>query len=297
LETSGHLSIFLVCTAAMWLAFYFRAANKRPLLYGAVLFLLLLPTTLNETKGTLFLLPIALIAPALFDGARVGRMKRALVSVAVLSAFLAIFVPVYDHFMSPKWGYGIIDFFTMEGRVENYMIRADSVDADKAGKMGSWLIASRELAVDPAKFVFGLGIGNVSTSFFGEQYAGAYYAKYGHLGGATIGSLLWEVGWLGVILVYILCLKIFRDAMYVRTNSGLVGTIGLGWMSVILVVVVAFFYKELVRTNTLSYLFWFYSGYIAATAMRMRIAQYSSLSNQHQSSAYDEGHTIIMSRY
>ena len=56
---SSMLSIFLICVVAVLMGMYLRKQITGKAL--AVLFLLLLiPTTINETKGTLVLLPIAL---------------------------------------------------------------------------------------------------------------------------------------------------------------------------------------------------------------------------------------------
>ena len=89
--------------------------------------LILLPTTLNETKATLVLLPIGLLVTFYAGSARGTRLKNMLLSVIVLAGFLAIFIPVYDHFITPRWGYGIMEFFTMEGRVERYLTKGTEI--------------------------------------------------------------------------------------------------------------------------------------------------------------------------
>ncbi len=270
--TSGHLSVFLICAASVWLAFYLRSERKQLALFLAVLAILLFPTTLNATKGTILLAPIALIVPALIDRNSTAHIRRVAASAAVVLAFVAVFIPVHDHYVSQRWNYGLVEFYTAEGRVQNYLIRSESADAEKAGKIGGIVVAANELAPDPAKFSFGLGIGNVSRSFFGDEFSGAYYQRYGGLGGATVASLAWELGWIGVALVFLLCFMILRDALYLRGREGVVGVIGLGWCGVTLVMIATMFYKNVINNDVLSYLFWFYSGYIASAAARARWA-------------------------
>ena len=51
---------------------------------------------------------------------------------------------------------------------------------------------------------------------------------------------------------------------------GLTGALALGWIGVVGMIFLSWFYKKTVTSDALSYLFWFYSGVIAAASMRMR---------------------------
>ncbi|MGH8223958.1 MAG: hypothetical protein ACREQZ_13395, partial [Woeseiaceae bacterium] len=119
LMNSGALSLFLICAACVLTGLYLRRKISLRL-YVLLLLLILLPTTLNETKATLVLLPIGLMVTFYAGSARGTRLKNMLLSVIVLAGFMAIFIPIYDHFITPRWGYGIVEFFTMEGRVERH---------------------------------------------------------------------------------------------------------------------------------------------------------------------------------
>src|SRR5688572_3499244 len=97
-ETSGTLlissvlSVFLCCTAAVAMAFYLRG---RISLIALVTFLALtLPATMiNETKGTLILLPIALLAPVIYLGKAPGaaKVKKTVLTLVLIGAFFAAF--------------------------------------------------------------------------------------------------------------------------------------------------------------------------------------------------------------
>ncbi len=265
--TSGHLSIFLLCAAAVWMAFQFRKQIGKRWVFLIVLAILLIPTMLNETKGTVVLAPLALILPALFDSHAQNRVGRILVGLLLVVGFMSVFIPVYDHFRGDR---DIVSFYTDENKVEDYLIRSDSADANKAGRLGGILIVGKELAIEPSKFIFGLGIGNTSRSFFGEQFSGEYSNRYSGLGGATVAHLAWEIGWGGMVLLAALAWLIFRDAMLVRTATGTMGALGLAWSAVVILILVSAVYKDMVHNNVLGFLFCYFSGIIVSAAARMR---------------------------
>ena len=124
LGLSSFLSVFLCCAAAVAMALYLK--GRIPLIPLVAFLVLTLPATMiNETKGTLFILPIALLAPVIFLGKApdTARVKQTVLTLVLIGAFFAAFISIYDYFIQPRWGYGILDFFQMEGRVERYLIK------------------------------------------------------------------------------------------------------------------------------------------------------------------------------
>lgn len=272
LRISSFLSVFLCCASAVALAFYLKG---RLSLKALITFLTLtLPATMiNETKGTLFLLPVALLAPVLFlgEGAGAAKLKRGALTIVLIAAFFAAFVPVYDHFVRPRWGYGILDFFQMEGRVEGYLMKDSEIGSqEKSGKIDSLFLPFKASRHDPIQITFGLGIANVSESFLGPGFTGEHFGRYGYLMGPSTALLLWEVGLLGTALVFCLFYLIFRDALVARDAGGLTGALALGWIGVVSIMFIAMFYKKTIGSDALSYLFWFYSGVVVAASMRVR---------------------------
>jgi hypothetical protein len=63
---------------------------------------------------------------------------------------------------------------------------------------------------------------------------------------------------------------IFQDARVAREAEGITGALALGWIAVTGIMFIAWFYKKTVGSDALSYLFWFYSGVIAAASLRIR---------------------------
>lgn len=271
LRISSFMSVYLCCTAAVAMALYLK--NKLSLTMLVAFLALTLPATMiNETKGTLILLPVALIAPVMFLGKAPGsaRVKKTALTLVLVGSFFAAFIPVYDHFIQPRWGYGILDFFQMEGRVERYLVKDTDLGAEKAGKIGSLFLPFEASRHDPTQLVFGLGIANVSPSFLGPGFEGDQFGRYGHLMGPTTALFLWELGLIGTALAFLILYMIFRDARVAREAEGLTGALALGWIAVVGITLLAWFYKKTVGSDALSYLFWFYSGVVAAASLRIR---------------------------
>lgn len=266
LNTSSTLSIFLVCTIAILLAFFYKKKIRR-LTFLAVLFLLFLPTTLNETKGTLILLPIALIVPSCFIPGIKTKIKKMLGVSAVFIVLISIFIPVYDHYMRPRWGHGIIDIYTTREKLENSLLPSTSShDIYRVGRIDSILFAFTMLSEDPFKLWFGVGIGNASDSFL-KGFSGEY-AKYAYLIVGAMSNLLWEIGILGVILFLLFCYLAFNDARKICGGEDISGAVALGWTGVVAVLVVSLFYNNYIHRNVIVYLFWYLTGYVAAQRYR-----------------------------
>jgi hypothetical protein len=79
-----------------------------------------------------------------------------------------------------------------------------------------------------------------------------------------------ETGVFGTALVFALYWLIFRDSVVVaRSDDSLTGWIAIGWAGVTVLMVVATPYKAMHIYESLSYLFWYFSGLIAARRMRL----------------------------
>jgi hypothetical protein len=269
LGISSFMSVFLCCTAAVAMSLYLKSKISLAML---IFFLALtLPATMiNETKGTMFLLPVALLAPVIFLGKTPGtkKMKQTALTLVLIGGFFAAFIPIYDYYA--RWNYGILDFFQMEGRVEGYLVKNSDLGSAETGKIDSLFLPFKAARHDPTQLVFGLGIANVSPSSLGHGFEGEYFGKYGLLMGPTTALFLWEIGLIGTTLAFLILYLIFRDARVARKAEGMTGAIALGWIAVIGIMFIAWFYKKTVGSDALGYLFWFYSGVIAAASMRIR---------------------------
>lgn len=266
--------LFLVCVIAVLTAFLIKG-RLRPVLYGTLVLLMLIAIAIAETKATLFFLPMAIIIPVLLyhvkGWAERAKKRRQIVAAALMGTLaLGVFIPVYDHFQKPRWGYGLVDFFFMEGRVQGYLApQASGSSSDRVGRIDGVLNATDVLSEEPVRWVVGLGMGNVSYSFI-QQFSGEYAHYQEAIGGGAAAPLLFEIGFGGIALLLIFYFMIFRDAMRLSRQDSLAGTVALGWLAVIVILTFALIYNYYTVRNV-SYLFWYFSGYIAASLYRARV--------------------------
>jgi len=271
LMSSSFLTLYLVSAVCVLTGFFLRKRISTKWFFPLIV-LLLLPTTINETKAALFIVPVALFTCFLIGSKPGTRVTSTVVAAVITVSFVAVFIPVYDHFMEPRWGYGILDFLTMEGRLEGYLDKGTGVGEyeEKAGKIGGLRIAISEISRDPAQFVFGLGIGNVSDSALGHQFTGKYYKLYELIALTSAIHIVFELGAGGLGLVLILYWFLFRDSISVaHHDQGMNGALAIGWAGVVVVMLIGLFYHYPIESRGMSVLFWYFSGLIAAYRMRL----------------------------
>ncbi|MEE9364565.1 MAG: hypothetical protein V3U92_18340 [Cellulophaga sp.] len=276
LTSAGQLPILLACALALVTAFYLRNRINTKI-YITFLFLLVIPTTLSESKTSVGFIPLALLLPIYINAKISGQEKSAKKSMAIFLIFVCTaitFVAIYDHFA--QYGKasrrdGLVSFFT-SGTVEKYVNRgaSDQIIVTKLGYYDKISIPLDRLSDDKFKLFFGLGIGNVQTSAI-KSLSGKYSAegeKYGAKGSA-IALFLWEIGILGVLAYFIFMYMVFIDAKRLSKNRGLNGIIGLGWCAALMVTFLSLFFKNPFIDNANGYLFWYLSGYVVAARCRL----------------------------
>jgi hypothetical protein len=268
LADSGFLSIFLICVASVMFGFLVRGRLSKK--WAVVLLpLILAPTMYNETKASLFLVPLAHLVVVVV-GATENRMRKFIVATISTALFAAAFVPIYDYFIKPRWGYGIVEFFTMEGRVEEYLTRDVQVGSyELPGRLDAITVPIRTLSRDPSLLAFGLGIGNVSESALGNDFTGEHFRRYGHFVQSGLSQLLWEIGILGSFLVFALFGMLFLDALHVSRGNDFLAALALGTMGAITVVASSLPYTSVMDSGAVSYLFWYVAGLVAAQRSRL----------------------------
>jgi hypothetical protein len=270
LTSSGILSIYLISAIAMLTAFYVRRRIKIGL-YILLLVALFIPTTINESKGTLILLPFALAIPTFYNRAESvsGRMRKIMGSALVGVVLVGIYVNIYDR----RWGgeeESIISMYSEGGLASRLYKDQEPGRGYDTGRIDSIVLALKELSVDPVKLAVGLGMGNVAASF-SRVLIGEYsevYADYG-VRVTTVAYLLWETGLLGVFLVMIFLYILFKDVRILSAREGFPAVVALGWAAVVSIVFLSMFYKTLIEQNAIDYLFWFISGYLVAKSKRL----------------------------
>jgi hypothetical protein len=236
--------------------------------------------SINETKVTVFALPLGLMVTAIVGSPPHKRISVATHASLAIVAGALIFVPLYDFFNSwnnydPDRG-RIQDFLTNPGGMSSYLDTHATVGSGKeAGRVDAVTVPLQVLAHDPVRLSFGFGIGNATRSNLGPQFTGRYGAIYSaYTVETSMATFMLEIGVFGTILILLLQWFIFRDAIYVmRADQGLVGIIGLGWIGASIIVSACNFYITLHTSEALSYMFWFFSGLIVAKRTRLSLAQ------------------------
>lgn len=269
LSSSGLLTVILACAIAVLMTFYL--AKKISLkFFISLFFLLFIPMTINETKSTLILLPLALLLPLYFSSTNI-KIKQFIPIIALVIVAGIAFVFIYDYFMSPRWGYGIIDFLSMEGRTENYLYKGATAQSARGnvGKMDSYVLAFQTLSENTLHLLFGLGIGNVSESFT-PGLSGEYAERYSVFNPkmTALSLILWELGIFGVILYYVLFFIVFKDSRRLSIHDSLIGTFSNAWSVVAILLMISTLYANIFGADVIGYLFWYFSGYIISENFR-----------------------------
>jgi hypothetical protein len=272
LISSGILSLFLVCAGCVLTAAFLRKRISLKLFLPLFL-LLVAPTMINETKVTLVVLPLGLLMTLAMGSHPGARLRNTFLAVCLLGIFGAIFVPVYDYFVSQGHGFHnpkIGELLSNQGRVGRYLDTGAEVGARKAGRFDALEVPLEEIARDPVSLAFGFGLGNASESALGLQFTGRYFERYKPFLLTTASTFMLEIGLLGLLGVLTLYLMVFNDSRVVaRSDPGIVGTLAIAWPGVVAIVTVGTFYTITHVSAALSYLFWYFSGVIAAERVRL----------------------------
>lgn len=276
LTSGGQIPILLAGAIAILTAFYLRQRITTAR-YAAFLALMAVPVMLSESKASIGYIPLAFIVPIItnYRSARNRKNGKQTLGVLVLLAVVGLaFVSTYDYFA--QFGResrrdGLVAFFT-SGSAAGYLNRG-AVDArriNKTGYVDLIILPLVELSDEPFKLLFGLGIGSVSGSAL-ESLADDMpdTSDYSARVGSSVSQFLWEIGVLGLLLYLIFFYMLYRDAKRLSRGDTVFNRLALGWSGVIAVATLALFFRDMFRDGALAYTFWFYSGVVAAAALRM----------------------------
>lgn len=256
-NTSGTLSVLLLLVLAFYIACYLRdRVNFFQFFLGAMI--LLLPTAMNETKITFVLLPVCFVLPLMFGGIEKRKLWKVLLLFCFAGIALVSLKTIYDFFIVKRWGYGIVDFVQMEGRLAGY--------ADM--RLGP-IMKTLEMAFDdPVFFFFGVGAGNASGSFT-AQMTGAYVKTFSSLGLVSLGVvlLLWEIGFAGISVITVCLTMVFFDALKLsKFGEGAERVIGLAMVSIIPIYCATSAYFNITQVLVINIPFWMLCGFVVKHA-------------------------------
>jgi hypothetical protein len=277
LMDSGILSMFLICAVLVLTGLLLKRRIGK-LAYAVLFLVLLLPTTINETKATVIFLPLGLLVTTTLGAERGKRLRNAGVALAALVVFGSLFVPIYDYFeRGNPYKIEIVDFFTNEQALSKYVVASSKGEGAGIGGTGhahrgeAIRVAFRYLSKDPALLAFGLGLGNVSPSNTGKNFEGTYFNLFQNILVISFNYFLLEFGILGVALICVLSWMIFSDSLAVaRRDDSLTGALAAGWAGVCAVVALAMLYNQFHFYTSVTFLYWYFSGVVCARRMALR---------------------------
>jgi hypothetical protein len=293
LTISSILSMFLIASIVVLLAFRLRGQ----LSWGrflALAILLFIPTTINDTKGAMLMLPLA-IAVVVAVSATDWRKRMMYLALAGSGSTFVLLTAIvlYDATTLAPGEQGLARFLTDRQAVSSYLYSgtAEAVDPgtvldhedttgivrspqpelnpddDRVARFDGISLAYRALREDPLQLAFGLGIGNVSRftvpGFSGEyDYLEAFRAKR-----TALDMFLWECGLLGTALFLLFFAFVLHDTRRHAQSAGatLSGAFALGWTGVVAIIVFSLVYKNFMVFDVLGFLFWYGSGYVVAS--------------------------------
>lgn len=275
---SGILSMFLISAALVLVGLLLKRRIGK-LKFTILFFLLLLPTTINETKVTVIFLPLGLLVTLLLGAEPGKRLRYAGLTLVALIGFAAIFIPVYDMLEEHNhYKVKLVDFFTDEQVLNKYLTtqgrnRGTGIGGTKlSGRGDAILVPIAYLARDPVNLAFGLGLGNVSPSNLGKNFEGAYFRLFRSVLVSSFPYFILELGLFGVILISVMYLMIFADTLVVaRQDPGLVGALAAGWTGVIAIFFLGIIYNVFYQFPSLAYLYWYFAGIICARRVELSL--------------------------
>ncbi len=293
LADSSFLSMYLIGAVCILTGMFLRKRINVWVYFG-LFFYLLAATSINETKGTVILVPIALLVSAVVGSPPARRMRVVLLSTAMLAIFGTGFVAVYDYVQrfNPE-AHGIVDFFTDSKKLEHYVDTNGGLGVRRqVGRIDAIVTPLAHLSKDPVQLALGVGIGNSSNSSLGPLFTGRYYPLFQHFLINSLSVFLIEIGVLGTFLVFCLYYLIFQDTLAVaKADDSLLGSIAIGWAGITLMIAISMPYKTMHISVFMSYVFWYVSGLIAARRLRLA-AQLSEQSHTLRSPALGQARSI-----
>jgi hypothetical protein len=279
LGISSFLSMFLVSTMALLMGFYLRKHLGLAALIGLVFFLFI-PTTINETKGTVIILPLAFMAPAVAHAFHTGRVRMLIPIAGMAALFIAGFLFIFSQFEEMVFGRELGDQDLTKYTFQDKDIQERTSDAPVIGKIkrnrekdvgrgDAMVLPFKILSKDIFSMAFGVGLGNTSETSI--EFLAGDYKQYEHLKPdyTVVSKVTWDLGALGLLAAFGIMALVAWDVWAVSARESFVGDFALGWLGVLAVIGFSMFYKDLVFGKVISAFFWFFSGYICSQRVYM----------------------------
>lgn len=259
--TSGILSLFCSIMIIFWTAYFFKCGVKlKHYLLGLII--LFLPMAINETKISLFLIPVIFFFIIFFIPEAGSKTIRLMFLLAFIIILFVTYGVVYNCFYATTTERRIETYVTNPEKIFDYNLRNYNTSG-KLNRIPQVIFAYKQINRDVQSLIFGVGAGNASHSFF-QSAIGKHYAMFEPLGidNLFIGNMLWECGIIGTFLYFYICIVVFFKSYSLRQMDRMRGTIAIGFLGISVVLLMSTVYLNTLRVNIFLYLYWFLAGYL-----------------------------------
>lgn len=277
LGTSAVLSVMLISGIAIVYSLFLTKHIKLRL-FITLAGIFLIPTMLNETKGSFILLPLAIIISTLLFGDKniFHKFKKIISSCMILGIFLFLFINAYRFIYSDRQGADVTELYQREMEGGGYLYYGEEKAMVRIGKgleigrLDSIMFAIKNISKDPGTFFFGIGVGNAIPTKLSFLKTGNNEVSMYEPAKTTISNVIWEMGFAGLILYLGLLVIMFKDIFVMRGQRDFVRVFCLGWCSVIGVRLLTLFYINVLYMNAYDQIFWLLSGIVLSKCYQLR---------------------------
>lgn len=261
-STSGVLSLFCAMIIILWTAYYFKIQVKSHY-YLLGIFLLFLPMAINETKISLFLIPIVFISMILFIPEARKKIRYFLGLLLLIILLFSLFTISYDYYYAKDSEHAIENYISSPEKILDYIHFRKYNKSGELNRIPQIIFAYENINKKSSHFLFGVGVGNASDSFFSSAN-GYYYKKHETLGinSIFIANMLWEYGFFGTLYYFIMCTFMFIKVYAYRNAEGIFGTVTIFFLGMNMILLISTIYLNTMRVNLFIFSYWFLAGYL-----------------------------------
>jgi hypothetical protein len=224
--------------------------------------------TINETKVTFLLTPFLFMFTSYLKKEVTWsyKIKRIAAGVLIVMLAITIFVPIYDYFMKPRTGFGIVDFFLKkDNELTKYMYKG-TTERERIRRGDALYISIKEQSKDIGRILFGLGMANVVESGIYKMNQKQKKRLEYRPEMLAITTLIWELGICGSIMHLLMFILIFYDSKKLKNSNHDGRVLGLCWCTVTVMMIMFLFYTNYLRIAMVNYIYWYLSGVVVSRA-------------------------------
>ena len=219
--------------------------------------------SLNETKISLILIPLIFFSIIFFIPEAKRKMRYILLIFISVTILFSAYRFIYNYYYASTTDRGIETYILEPKKAIDYIYLRKYTNSGELNRIPQILFAYKNISNNLKNFIFGVGAGNASDSFF-TAGVGEYYRKYAPLAidRNFIGYMLWECGLLGTLMYFLIGVTFFVKSFSMKTLPGIKGVMSVSFLGLSIILLISTVYLNTMRINIFGYLFWFLAGYL-----------------------------------